>query len=444
MEFEFDVNKVLPNTITFVDCKRSPFATHARDVKSLRKQLDKVIDALGSASSKAQGLHTVITTAAKLQYSDHELYILKDISANGGHGAAIGMIKVGRKTLFLMDIHGVQHEVVPLCVMDFYVHHSKQRNGCGKKLFEHMLKIHNLQPSQVAIDRPSHKFLSFLKKHYGLQNSISQPNKFVVFDQFFRDMNAVGYVPRRSQRLRSGNQVNNRPQVHPYRRSSVSNREEQPPTQQPARRLSTRRTSRKDQPMDVDDDETEITKSFLPSIPVQPSKQQSTETLRSAGSAGSRESSSHGVRGLAAQASLYSRHNSADVATQRHNSTANQHWKRNAISAGTRSLHACSDDNPMAIGQSFMNDRSPAREYHTHGFANRRPITQLRPLASTGQRKSNGQSSTTSYTLSSVMSSHTKPNSTNHGTSWNIFGIPPVNTSPKTLYQAKPGRMFPL
>ena len=164
MEFEFDVNKVLPNTITFVDCKRSPFAKHARDVKSLRKQLDKIIDALGTASSKAQGLHTVITTASKLQYSDHELYILKDARANGGHGAAVGMIKVGRKTLFLLDMHGVQNEMVPLCVMDFYVHHTKQRNGCGKKLFEHMLQIHNLQPAQVAIDRPSHKFLSFLKK----------------------------------------------------------------------------------------------------------------------------------------------------------------------------------------------------------------------------------------------------------------------------------------
>ena len=31
MEFEFNVNKVLPNTITFVDCKRSPFAKHARE-----------------------------------------------------------------------------------------------------------------------------------------------------------------------------------------------------------------------------------------------------------------------------------------------------------------------------------------------------------------------------------------------------------------------------
>ena len=33
------------------------------------------------------------------------------------------------------------HEVEPLCVLDFYVHESRQRSGCGKKLFEEMLKV---------------------------------------------------------------------------------------------------------------------------------------------------------------------------------------------------------------------------------------------------------------------------------------------------------------
>ena len=440
MEFEFDVNKVLPNTITFVDCKRSPFAKHARDVKSLRKQLDKIIDALGTASSKAQGLHTVITTASKLQYSDHELYILKDAGANGGRGAAVGMIKVGRKTLFLLDMHGVQNEMVPLCVMDFYVHHTKQRNGCGKKLFEHMLQIHNLQPAQVAIDRPSHKFLSFLKKHYSLQNSIAQPNKFLVFDQFFRDMNAVGFVPRRSQRIKSGSYANNRPVVHPYRRNTAANNDEQPPassSQQPARIVSRRHSSRKDQPMDVDEVEsnTETVTSVLPTRPAQLCREQSIGGLRSAGSAGSRDSSPLCTKGLAAQASLYSRHSSADVATQRQNSTGSQLWKRNAISAGTRSLHACSEDNPFAVGQHFVNKRSPSREPISLNFKDRRP-TAIQNMARHGKA---------SYTVSSVLTSHTKQNCGNHGTSWNVFGIPPVDTSPKTSYQAKlnQARTFP-
>ena len=35
----------------------------------------------------------------------------------------------------------MQHEVSPLCVLDFYVHESKQRCGYGKALFEAMLKV---------------------------------------------------------------------------------------------------------------------------------------------------------------------------------------------------------------------------------------------------------------------------------------------------------------
>ena len=41
----------------------------------------------------------------------------------------------------LQDFRAVQHEVEPLCLLDFYIHESKQRTGCGKKLFEAMLKV---------------------------------------------------------------------------------------------------------------------------------------------------------------------------------------------------------------------------------------------------------------------------------------------------------------
>ena len=43
----------------------------------------------------------------------------------------------------------MQHEVEPLCLLDFYVHESKQRLGCGKKLFEAMLKVILLYGSRV-------------------------------------------------------------------------------------------------------------------------------------------------------------------------------------------------------------------------------------------------------------------------------------------------------
>jgi alpha-tubulin N-acetyltransferase 1 len=58
-----------------------------------------------------------------------------------GQGSVVGLLKVGRKKLFVFDSAGVHHEMKPLCVLDFYVHESKQRMGCGKALYEYMLRV---------------------------------------------------------------------------------------------------------------------------------------------------------------------------------------------------------------------------------------------------------------------------------------------------------------
>ena len=169
---------------------------------------------------------------------------------NGGKGSVVGLLKVGHKKLFLLDevikhliiIYlkcvfmkcfqvwsptqvGKPNELVPLCVLDFYVAERRQRSGCGSKLFQHMLidqradprwhnPVDNPQREQVvlkkkhneksiwllilfhnmlwflpykfchcpdltfarylAVDRPSVKLVSFLRKHYGLVNTIPQ------------------------------------------------------------------------------------------------------------------------------------------------------------------------------------------------------------------------------------------------------------------------------
>ena len=54
----------------------------------------------------------------------------------------VGFLKVGAKHLYVYDSHGQVHERTPLCVLDFYVHESKQRSGYGKKLFDVMLEVH--------------------------------------------------------------------------------------------------------------------------------------------------------------------------------------------------------------------------------------------------------------------------------------------------------------
>ena len=56
-------------------------------------------------------------------------------------GSVIGILKVGAKHLYVYDSHGQVHERTPLCVLDFYVHESKQRLGYGKRLFDTMLEV---------------------------------------------------------------------------------------------------------------------------------------------------------------------------------------------------------------------------------------------------------------------------------------------------------------
>lgn len=98
---------------------------------------------------------------------------------------ALGFIKIGVKQLFHRDFLGNIKKINPLCVLDFYVHESLQRCGIGKQIFEKMLVLEGKNPENLAIDRPSQKFLNFLKKHYGLVNYIPQNNNFVIFQQYF-------------------------------------------------------------------------------------------------------------------------------------------------------------------------------------------------------------------------------------------------------------------
>ncbi|KAL5484497.1 hypothetical protein EMCRGX_G021010 [Ephydatia muelleri] len=186
MEFMFDINVLFAQDITRTFGSSSLVRRQSSNKwDNGEKNVATVIDALGAASAKAQGLNSVITTAQKFISSNQVLYIMKDGDCNNGKGAAVGMIKVGLKVLFLADRTGVLHEVEPLCVLDFYVHESRQRTGCGKKLFEAMLEAEQKKAFEIAIDRPSPKFISFLKKHYNLQSHVKQANNFVVFDQFF-------------------------------------------------------------------------------------------------------------------------------------------------------------------------------------------------------------------------------------------------------------------
>ncbi|KAG5476985.1 hypothetical protein LSCM1_05319 [Leishmania martiniquensis] len=150
--------------------------------QELKQRLCRTIDILGARSQQAQQINAVLTSVARLRESDtSRLYLL----IHGHRG--VGILKVGVKKLFVT--HPVTRGLVeadPLCVLDFYVVESCQRQGYGKQLFTHMLEAeHVSRPAVLAIDRPSDKLLGFLKKHYGLSTYTSQANNFVVFDEFF-------------------------------------------------------------------------------------------------------------------------------------------------------------------------------------------------------------------------------------------------------------------
>ncbi|KAF9343491.1 Alpha-tubulin N-acetyltransferase 1, partial [Mortierella sp. NVP85] len=95
-----------------------------------------------------------------------------------------GMLKMGEKKLFIVDKSGTMHEQEACCVLDFYVDESYQRQGFGKLLFDYMLKVEQMDPTQIAYDRPSPKLFGFLNKHFQLNRHLPQPNLFAIFEGF--------------------------------------------------------------------------------------------------------------------------------------------------------------------------------------------------------------------------------------------------------------------
>ncbi|KAJ3022222.1 Alpha-tubulin N-acetyltransferase 1 [Thoreauomyces humboldtii] len=188
MEFRFDISTILRKPISVFTADSLP------KNPALLERAIEIIDELGVASAKAQGLRGPVTTSTKLRSNPtHRVYVLKteillddtaiakNPHAYWGHpnhhrpssrsrrrSLVVGIIKVGIKNLFVMDEFGRQLQVSPLCVLDFYVHEGAQRQGHGKTLFDYMLEIEMQRPGHLAYDRPSPKFIAFLKKHYSL------------------------------------------------------------------------------------------------------------------------------------------------------------------------------------------------------------------------------------------------------------------------------------
>ena len=92
------------------------------------EMLGVLIARMGELSAIAQQLHAPITNCHRILQGSHKLYLLTSgVDGKQGHIRAMGILKVGKKNLFIRRRSGELVEMAPLCVLDFYVHESCQR-----------------------------------------------------------------------------------------------------------------------------------------------------------------------------------------------------------------------------------------------------------------------------------------------------------------------------
>ena len=177
MEFKFDCEDIL-------DCDKNGYsiiegAQQNKIIPGYKIYISEILDKMGELSSKSQNLLYNITTTNRFFPSDHCLIIKAE------KNKVLGYIKIGPKKLFLRDKMCNYHERKTLCVLDFYVYDTELRKGLGKEIFDFMLKYKNVSPVELAYDRPTLRFLSFLKKNYGLEKYMTQENNFTIYEGFF-------------------------------------------------------------------------------------------------------------------------------------------------------------------------------------------------------------------------------------------------------------------
>jgi len=203
VDFNLDINELFPQEITKVGRDLKPNGYRgSSNISLVQQQVSTILDVMGEASAKAQGLKTAITSGTKFRQTENQtVYLLIDRFGNNGWGSVVGLLKVGRKKLFLLDELGKPNEMMPQCVLDFYVAEHRQRSGYGIKLFQFMQREEAADPRYLAIDRPSNKLVSFFKRHYGLVNTIPQVNNYVIFSGFFKDYphDHCSPVPRKAR-----------------------------------------------------------------------------------------------------------------------------------------------------------------------------------------------------------------------------------------------------
>jgi hypothetical protein len=153
--------------------------------------VQKAIDQIGALSAEDQGLKRPLTTYDKLLESEDEQVLYVNWAKNSekpSSSVIYGILKVSHRKLYLNNAENVSFMTSPLSVLDFYVHPSVRKSGHGQSLFDFMLEDQQSTAAKCAFDKPSDSLLEFLEKRYGLTKPIWQTTRFVVFPNFFDDL----------------------------------------------------------------------------------------------------------------------------------------------------------------------------------------------------------------------------------------------------------------
>ncbi|KAK2559268.1 Alpha-tubulin N-acetyltransferase [Acropora cervicornis] len=408
MEFSFNVNELLPDLITLVDDKLAPFRSRVKNDRlefaSKQNQLKTLIDKMGEASTR---------------HSGHRLYILKDPTANNGFGAAVGILKVGLKKLFLLDLQSVQYEVNPVCVLDFYVHESRQRTGCGKRLFEHMMKANN----------------------------------FVIHEHFFSDL--------------QGESMSDPPILQRRPSASSSCYSTRPNSGQNISSLINNVETKRDELSKINRANSSLQHINLP--PVLPRLSSRNSTPGSRGSSaergsfsmkvdfGNKETTNHvrsgpsnASRGLTARATSYSRHSNRGESAKTRSSERfgeamvsspdnNIGFERNKRGGRIKSLHVTSAESPFAAEQLSTRQEVATKEQSLEETPHARTGVDQAHEQTTEVPPSSGLNSAGNFSVDTLFNARLGVRRPPFmGTSWNIFGVPtytnPEPTSDDSLH----------
>ncbi|XP_077283043.1 alpha-tubulin N-acetyltransferase-like isoform X2 [Arctopsyche grandis] len=183
------VRTIFPRSITLLTAETARSSPHHLKIK-------KILNELGLLSAESQGLKHSITTFDKLVESDHKIYLAIDPEENDDDGEVVGFLKLGEKRLFVTDGSEPAWPANIQCVLDFYICAKYQRHGWGRHLFEHAIENEDIEPWNMAYDRPSEKLINFLAKYYRLTDVVEQPNRYVMYRDYFINT-SVKYVQGR-------------------------------------------------------------------------------------------------------------------------------------------------------------------------------------------------------------------------------------------------------